>query len=141
MEKYLSGVAVILFMSMKSKGTKGERDLVRRFWDNGWAAIRSPGSGSSRLPSPDIIAGTKNRKIVIEAKITKENKKYFGIDEIQQIREFGAVFGAEPWVAIKFQGEDWLFVNLEDLDSTGQSFAIDKDKAIMKGLLLEEVIK
>src|SRR3989338_7102568 len=128
-------------MSMKSKGTKGERDLVRRFWDNGWAAIRSPGSGSSRLPSPDIIAGTKNRKIVIEAKITKEDRKYFDAEEIEQIRHFGEIFGAEPWLAIKFKGEDWLFVNLEDIENVGRTFLVSREIAKRKGLLLEEVIK
>ncbi|KHO46142.1 MAG: holliday junction resolvase, archaea type [archaeon GW2011_AR3] len=128
-------------MSHKSKGTAGERELVKRFWDNGWAAIRSPGSGSSRLPSPDIIAGTRTRKIVIEAKMTKDDRKYFEDEEIAQIRKFGEVFGAEPWVAVKFKGEDWLFLTLEDLAKTEKGSAITKDIAKIKGLLLEEVIK
>jgi len=115
--------------------------LVKRFWDNGWAAIRSPGSGSSRLPSPDIIAGTRTRKIVIEAKMTKDDRKYFEDEEIAQIRKFGEVFGAEPWVAVKFKGEDWLFLTLEDLAKTEKGSAITKDIAKIKGLLLEEVIK
>jgi Holliday junction resolvase len=128
-------------MSRKSIGITGERELVRRFWENGWASIRSPGSGSSRLPSPDVIAGNKTRKIVIEAKITRSSKKYFDAEEIGQIRKFGEVFGAEPWVAVKFRGEDWLFINLEDLNISGKSYVISREIAKRKGLLLEEVIK
>ncbi len=128
-------------MSKKSIGTQGEREIVKRFWENGWASIRSPGSGSSRFPSPDVIAGNKNRKIVIEAKVTRDDKKYFDLEEIEQIKVFGLVFGAEPWVAVKFKGEDWLFVTLEDLSSSGNGFVLTKEVAKRKGLLIEEVIK
>jgi len=128
-------------MSKKSIGSNGEREIVKAFWENGWAAIRSPGSGSSRLPSPDIIAGTKNRKIVIEAKVTKENKKYFDNEEISQLKHFGEVFGAEIWVAVKFQKEKWIFVTLEDLTVSGESFVLTKQQAQLKGLLIEEIIK
>jgi len=128
-------------MSHKSVGTKGERDILKMFWDNGWAAVRTPGSGSARFPSPDIIAGKKDRRMVIEAKITKENKKYFEEKEIRELKYFGNLFGAEIWVAIRFKGENWFFINIEDLIFSGKSYSIDKENAKMKGLLFEEIIK
>jgi len=128
-------------MSHKSVGTKGERDILKMFWDNGWAAVRTPGSCSARFPSPDIIAGKKDRRMVIEAKITKENKKYFEEKEIRELKYFGNLFGAEIWVAIRFKGENWFFINIEDLIFSGKSYSIDKENAKMKGLLFEEIIK
>ena len=128
-------------MSHKSVGTKGERDILKMFWDNGWAAVRTPGSGSARFPSPDIIAGKKDRRMVIEAKITKENKKYFEEKEIRELKYFGNLFGAEIWVAIRFKGENWFFINIEDLIFSGKSYSIDKENDKMKGLLFEEIIK
>ena len=128
-------------MSHKSVGTKGERDILKMFWDNGWAAVRTPGSGSARFPSPDIIAGKKDRRMVIEAKITKENKKYFEEKEIRELKYFGNLFGAEIWVAVRFKGENWFFINIEDLIFSGKSYSVDKENAKMKGLLFEEIIK
>ena len=64
-------------MNRKAKGTKGERELVKFFNESGWACLRAPGSGSSRYPSPDIIAANAIRRIAIECKVTKNNKKYF----------------------------------------------------------------
>ena len=35
-------------MSTKSKGTNAERELIHNLWANGYAAIRSAGSGSMK---------------------------------------------------------------------------------------------
>ncbi len=106
----------------KRKGTAAERELVNMFWSNGFACIRSAGSGSMHFPSPDILAGNGYRRLAVEAKITKENKKYFPKKEIQQLISFSKYFGAEPWLAIKFQGKEWVFVNPEDLENTGNNY-------------------
>jgi Holliday junction resolvase len=125
----------------KIKGTKAERELLKMLWHNGWATIRSAGSGSMRFPSPDLLAGKGERKLAIECKATADNSKYFEKEEITELKEFGRMFGAEPWVAIRFDRESWLFINPVDLDETEKSFSITKEKARMKGLSVEEVIK
>ena len=89
-------------MNTKAKGTKGERELIKTFNENGWSAIRSAGSGSSPYPAPDILAGNAVRRLAIECKVTKENKKYLQNAEIDQLQEFSRKFGAEPWVGVKF---------------------------------------
>ena len=60
-------------MSTKSKGINAERQLIHMFWSVKWTACRIAGSGSSKYPSPDIIAANRARKLAIEAKITKEH--------------------------------------------------------------------
>ncbi|MBW3020630.1 Holliday junction resolvase [Candidatus Woesearchaeota archaeon] len=129
----------------KRKGINAERDLINLFWSQeGWCAHRIAGSGSSRYPSPDLIAGSSLRKLAIEVKITSEDKKYFKQEEIEGLKEFSNIFGSEPWVAVKFSKSDnnnWFFFTLEDLNENKSSFSITLKDAEMKGLLFEELIK
>jgi Holliday junction resolvase len=56
----------------KAKGSKGERELVAFFNENGWNCVRIAGSGSSKYPCPDILAGNAIRRLAIECKVTKD---------------------------------------------------------------------
>ncbi len=123
----------------KVKGSNAERDLIRKLWAVGWAAIRSAGSGSMHYPSPDILASNKIRRVAIEAKATKDDKKYFLEEDIAQLLNFTAYFGAEPWIAIKFDRLEWVFINPEDLEKTKSGFVFSR-KDIDKGLTFEEAI-
>ncbi|MBW2984929.1 Holliday junction resolvase [Candidatus Woesearchaeota archaeon] len=129
-------------MSRKSKGINAERDLIHKFWSiDGWSAVRIAGSGSMKYPSADILATNKLRKLAIECKTSKEANKYLTKDEIEQLKEFAKIFGAEPWVGVKFNREEWFFLNVEDLKHTGNNFLVSIDIARNKGLLFEELIK
>ena len=125
----------------KAKGTKGERDLVAFFNEQGWSAIRVAGSGSSKYPSPDVLAGNAIRRLAIECKVTKEKKKYFSRKEIAQLHTFTQNFGAEVWVAVKFATEQWYFMMPEDLEDTGQSLAVSIELAQRKGLTKWELVQ
>lgn len=127
-------------MSRKSIGINAERELIHLFWASGWSAVRVAGSGSSRYPSCDIIASNVVRKIAIEAKVTKDQKKYFTEEDIYQIQEFSAKFGAEPWIGVKFKGLNWFFVSLEDLTKSGKNYVITVEAAKNKGLLFNQLI-
>ena len=127
-------------MSLKSKGINAERELVHMFWSKNWACLRIAGSGSSRYPSPDILVGNKLRRLAIECKITKDHKKYFEKREIEDLKKFAVIFGAEPWVAVKFKDHEWHFVVVDDLIETKKCYVIDTDRAKTKGLLFEEII-
>jgi len=128
-------------MSLKSKGINAERELVHMFWAKDWACLRIAGSGSSRYPSPDLLVGNKLRRLAVECKTTKEKSKYFDKESISALRKFADVFGAEPWVAVKFKGHEWYFVSLEDLKDTGNGFSLNVDGAKSKGLLFEEMLR
>lgn len=125
----------------KAKGSNAERELIKRLHEEGWSGARVAGSGSSRFPSPDILAGNGHRRIAIECKVTKDKKKYFSKEEIQQLQTFARNFGAESWVGVKFAGEDWLFFMLEDLKETSSSYVATLEMAAMKGLTLAELLR
>jgi holliday junction resolvase Hjr len=126
-------------MNTKAKGTGAERELIHLFWRNSWAAVRVAGSGSMKYPSPDILASNNMRKIGLECKAVKSSSHYFSKHEVEELKEFCAMFGAEPWVGVRF-GRDWYFLSLEDLKETGKSFAVDSSIAKLKGLSFNELI-
>tara|TARA_Y100000310_G_C20358538_1_gene657835 strand:+ start:136 stop:549 length:414 start_codon:yes stop_codon:yes gene_type:complete len=125
----------------KAKGSKGERELVRLFNEAGWSCVRIAGSGSSRYPSPDILAGNAIRRLAIECKVTKDKKKYFTNTEIKQLQQFSQQFGAESWVGVQFANEPWHFLMLEDLEDTGGSWSISSELAKRRGLKAEELLE
>ncbi len=127
-------------MSTKSRGTNAERDLVHKFWAVNWACFRAAGSGSNQYPTPDLITGNNIRKLAIEVKLTTADRQYFDKKEIEDLKLFGALFGAEPWVAIKFSRQEWLFLMIEDLEEAPKSFVASKEVSLRRGLTFQEII-
>ena len=129
-------------MSRKSKGMNAERDLIHRFWaTKTWSAVRIAGSGSMKYPSADVLATNKLRKLAIECKTSKEKGKYIPKEDVEQLKVFSSFFGAESWIAVKFNRMEWLFLSLGDLEDTGSNYLVSKDIAEKKGLLFEELVK
>ena len=127
-------------MSRKSKGINAERELVHLFQQSGWSAVRIAGSGSSKYPSPDVLASNAIRRVAIECKTLKEGKKYFSEEDIDQLRQFAHKFGTESWIGMKFKGLPWYFLSLDDLEKTGKNMAISVGLAQKKGLKFEDLI-
>ncbi|MBI5398921.1 Holliday junction resolvase [Candidatus Woesearchaeota archaeon] len=127
-------------MHAKSKGTNAERELIHLFWSHEWAAIRTAGSGSNHYPSPDIIAGNAIRKVALECKVTKEIKQYLTKKEVDELQEYARRFGAESWIAVKFDRVNWFFVPASELECAGESFVLRLEDAKLKGLQFDELI-
>ena len=127
-------------MNCKSKGSAAERELIHNFWNNDWAAFRAAGSGSTRYPCPDVIAGNSLRKMAVEVKHVDDVRKYFPKKEIEDLRKFAHVFGCEAWVGVKFQRKGWHFFSVEDLKETPAGFAISIKDSELKGFSFEELI-
>src|SRR3989338_11150366 len=118
----------------KSKGSNSERDLVHKFNAKGWSAIRSAGSGSMKYASPDVLAGNNLRRLAIECKTTVGIGKYLTKKEVDELVLFANNFGAEAWIAIRFDRMEWHFLNIEDLVKTEKSYFVDIKIAKDKGL-------
>ncbi len=128
-------------MGVKAKGINAERELLHMFWGTGkWMALRAPASGAIKYPCPDLLVGNPTRKLAIECKTTKASKQYLQQKQIKELQEFADVFGAEPWVGVRFNHDCWYFLNLEDIDKTeGNNYVITIEAAKRKGLLFEEL--
>jgi len=92
----------------------------------GWAAVRVAGSGSSRFPSPDILASNGSRILAIECKSTKKRYQYLEHSQLRQLQQFARTFNAEPWIAVKFS-TNWRFFKPEDLKRTKNKFGVAFD--------------
>ncbi|MFA6888373.1 MAG: Holliday junction resolvase Hjc [Candidatus Woesearchaeota archaeon] len=128
-------------MSRKSKGISYERELIHLFWKTReWAAIRIAGSGNTQYPSADVIAGNATRKLAIECKSSKSNSIYISKEDVQTFQEFAKKFGAEPWIAVRFNKTPWHFISMDNLVLTENSVVITIENIKYKGLLFEEIL-
>ena len=109
-------------------------------------ALRAPASGSIKYPCPDLLVGNALRKLAIECKTTNADKQYLSAEQMQNLKIFAQVFGAESWVGVRFNKNTdengWYFLMLEDLTPTeGGNFVVTLEIAKRKGLLFEELVK
>jgi len=102
----------------KAKGTAAERELLKMLWNNGYGALRCPGSGSTPLPSPDILTCIHNTYVAIEVKVTQGKIQYFRKEQIDELQDFAEKFNAIPAVAVKFYRKGWIFMLVDDLTKT-----------------------
>ncbi len=126
---------------MKKKGARLERELVNILWRSGFAAIRAPSSGSaSKNPLPDVIAGNGKRYLAIEVKSRKKLPFYIPGNEIKSLRDFCGIFGAEPYVGLRIDYQDWRFIRVDDLKKTeGENYRIDEDVVFGRGMDIHEL--
>ena len=127
--------------NLKAKGINAERELVHLFHSFAWSAVRIAGSGSSKYPCPDVLAGNGFRRIAIEAKLISASRKYFTPEDLEQLAVFASTFGCEAWIAVKFPDTPWAFFNPEDLQETATAYVATKELAERKGLLIEELLE
>lgn len=127
-------------MSRKSKGCNAERELIQLFWNAGWAPVRVAGSGSARIPCPDILVSNSKRTLAIEAKAVKGKYLYIRKQQIRDLKKFCLIFGAEPWVGIRFNNKNWLFMGLEHLNETKSNFTAILRVALSTGLKFSDLL-
>jgi Holliday junction resolvase len=126
-------------MNRKAKGISAERELVHMFWQGSWAAVRIAGSGSMKYPSPDVLAANKRRRLAVECKTSKNRYQYLTNEEVDSLKKFCVIFGAEPWIGVKFK-TGWYFLSLDDIKETNKNFVISMELAKQKGLTFNELV-
>ncbi len=127
-------------MSTKSRGINAERDLIHRFWAAGWGAMRAAGSGSQHYPAPDVAASNNARTLAIECKLTTSTRQYFSKQEVAELKEFSAKFGAEPWLAVKFSRQGWWFFSIDCAHETGKYYVVSLEQAKSRGITFDELL-
>lgn len=125
----------------KKKGSRTERELINLFHSTGlFAPLRIAGSGSSPMPCPDLIVGGKNRILAIECKSGK-GRRDIRREQIEELKTFSKLFGAEPWVGVRFDNMPWYFLEVNKIGkSKGKNYFVDPKLVIKKGLKFDELI-
>lgn len=112
------------------KGSKGENELGGLFDDRGFVWMRQAGSGTADRELPDIAVGNGGRFIVFEVKRWSNDADYgyLSKQEVNDLIYFAENFGAEYYVAARFDYRDWGFYKKEEMHETKKSFRIDNLK-------------
>lgn len=115
-----------------------ERELVDSLRDHGYRVIPAAASGSRTSEElPDLLAGQRWKRgsvtpanwprladsLGIEAKATSENIAYFTEEEVDELCEFCADFGAEARLGARFKGRR------DALDTPRVHFLVDPSTA------------
>jgi len=125
----------------KAKGTRAERELFHLFWKNNFAAIRSAGSGSTTMPAPDILAGSKDKLFAIECKSIKNERQHFPKKEIQELIEFSNTINAIPYVGMRFDNYGWFFLDANKLEKNkNENYTITLKHSQTNGISFDELI-
>lgn len=125
-----------------NKGSRRERELVNNLDESGFAVMKAPASGSAtERELPDVLAGNRKRFYAIEAKSSSGDPIYINEDEIKALTFFAENFGAEPWVGVRFDREDWYFFEPENMYRTkGGNYRVKKETAIEDGIDYEQFV-
>ena len=126
----------------KQKGARTERELFHMFWqEKGWAGIRVAGSGSTTLPSSDLLVGNGSRVLAIECKSGGKGRRDIRREQIEEFKTFSKLFGAEPWVGIRFDNMPWYFLEINKLGKTkGEHYFVNPKIVLKKGIRFEELV-
>lgn len=132
-----------IIRNKKGKGTAAENELIHKFWESeSWVCVRVAGSGSTKYPSPDLLASRGDKKIVMEVKVVSDVKKYFSRQEIRDLNYFAEKFGAESWVGVKFEGNQWFFMPAIELEMTkSENYVATLIDMKRKGFSFDEMIR
>ena len=127
----------------KQKGSHYERELLHMFWNTeGWSGLRCPGSGSTPLPSPDLLVTNAKDYLAIECKALAGTSKYFSQEDIDQLTTFAKAFGAKPLIGIRFMRKGWFFLTPDQLRKTKNNFyAATVQIAEEKGMRFEALVR
>lgn len=125
----------------KVKGSRAERELMHLFYSTGkFMPCRIAGSGSTPLPAPDLVVGGMNRVLAIECKSGK-GRRDINAKQIEELKLFSKVFGAEPILGVRFDNMPWYFLKLENIGKTsGKNYFVDEKLVLEKGIVFEELI-
>lgn len=130
----------------RARGFQHERELVKKLWQAGFAAIRGPASGAKvkRGVQPDVVAIKNGFVVVAEVKtLKKPSTVYIKREQIEKARTFAERAGGAAYVAVKVVGEGmWRFVPVSALAKTRSgNFKLDEDVLVKHSIRLEDLVR
>jgi len=115
----------------RRRGFAAERELVKKLWRYGFAAIRGPASGAKikRSVYPDVVAIYRGIVLVFEVKSRKKLQNiYMSREQLEKLLEFARRAGGKPFIAVKISElRDWRIVSAENVTISGSRVKIPKE--------------
>ncbi|MFP3230284.1 MAG: Holliday junction resolvase Hjc [Caldisphaera sp.] len=130
-------------MKPKAKATRLENELANLFWENGYAVVRGPSSGGgvSKRYQPDLVAIKDGKILVIEVKSKRNDSPlYIDSSQILNLMEFSKRASGIPIIAFKSARKEWRFHFIDNLESKGNSFKLEKPGEGFKFRDLDEIL-
>ncbi|HLC36698.1 MAG TPA: Holliday junction resolvase Hjc [archaeon] len=125
----------------KAKGSRAERELLHKFYENEWACARIAGSGSNPLPCPDLIAMKNKKALAIECKFHNGNYLNISRAQMNELSQWKAFSGSEIVIAWKIPFKGWFFLSPSQFKENSAAFSISKEKALIEGISLEKLVQ
>jgi Holliday junction resolvase len=101
---------------MKKRGYDAERELVKKFREAGFDALRVPVSAPSNEPLPDVFSVKGDAILACEVK-SQERYAYFKRNQVEKLHEFLEIHRLYPKrlavLAAKFKYKGWVFLIAE----------------------------
>ena len=103
--------------------------------------MRAPASGgATKRPLPDVLAGNGKIYLAVEVKTTTKDKIYIEAAQIDDLCNFSEIFGAKPYIGVRFKYTKWLFLEPDKTPRTRNgNYKVEKDYALEKGLEIDEI--
>jgi len=112
------------------KGSKGENELGGLFGERGYVWMRQAGSGTADRELPDICVGNCGQFIVMEVKRWGgQDYDYVSKEEVEDLIYFAEQFGADYYIAARFNHRNWQFFKKEEMHETEKSYRIENVKS------------
>ena len=116
-------------MTKYQKGANAERELIKILWGRGFSVVRSAGSGKTSLPSPDIVALGRDKKLAFECKAWQANYLSISVQKMEEQLEWCRRANAELFIVWKVAYKGFLFLPSGELARAGKNYVISLKKA------------
>lgn len=132
--------SIVSMINRYGKGANAERELIKTLYSQGFSVVRAAGSGVTPLPSPDIVALSKEKKIAFECKAW--NSAYLNLPsgQILSTVDWCKIAGIDFYVAWKIPNKGWLFLLPEHFSKGEKYHSISLKKAKIKALNMEKIL-
>ena len=109
------------------KGARAERELMELLWKQGFAVVRSAGSGNTY--APDVIAIKEGTVLAFECKAWKKQEIRIPEYQMNKMLEWRKRSGAELYIAWKYPYKGWFFIPVYLLTKKESAYVITLEEA------------
>ncbi len=110
------------------RGARAERELLGIFNDNGWAVIRSSGSGVNAL-SPDVVAIKNKVGVACECKFWDRGSISIEPEQFEKLLEWEGRSSSHTFVAWKVKNRGWLFIKTGEFTKGEKNYNVTMKRA------------